>query len=73
MHFSGQARKKQKKYPPRKKFLIFREMELSNSKTKNFLIFSQKKAFLILSQKSPPYFPASALKIFPKNVSHIFS
>ena len=35
-----------KKNPPRKKFLIFLEMELSDSKIKNFLIFSQKKAFL---------------------------
>ena len=30
------------KNPPRKKFFIFQEMELSNSKFKNFFIFFQK-------------------------------
>ena len=29
-------------------------MKLSNSKIKKFLIISQKKAFLIFSQKAPP-------------------
>ena len=35
------SHKKLKKPTPPKKFLIFREMELSNSKSKKFLIFSQ--------------------------------
>ena len=30
-----------------KKFLIFEEMEHSSSNIKNYLIFSQKKAFII--------------------------
>ena len=33
-----------------KKFLIFHEMELSGSNTKNFFIFSQKKALLIFRE-----------------------
>ena len=33
---------------------------------KKFLIFSQKKAFLMFSKKCPPYLMASALKIFKK-------
>ena len=44
---------KTKKNPPPKKFLIFREMELSNSKIKIFIIFSQKKAFLIFLEMEP--------------------
>ena len=36
---------KMKKIYPEKRFLIFQEMELSNSKIKNFLI--QNKGFLI--------------------------
>ena len=39
-----------KKNLPRIKFLIFQEMELYNSKIKKFLIFSQKKAFLIFPE-----------------------
>ena len=33
-----------------KKFLVFQEMELSGSNIKRFLIFSQKKAFLIFRE-----------------------
>ena len=51
--------KKIKKYSL-KKILIFQEMELSNSKTKKFLIFLQKKAVLIFqetkTQKTPTKF-----------------
>ena len=42
---------KMKKIHSEKRFLIFQEMELSNSKIKKFLIFFKKKAFLIFSQK----------------------
>ena len=44
---------KNKKNPPRKNFLIFQEMELSDSKIKKYLIFSQKKAFLIFPEMEP--------------------
>ena len=44
---------KNKKNPPRKKFLIFWEMELSDLKIEKFLIFSQKKAFLIFREMEP--------------------
>ena len=37
-----------------KTFLIFPEMELSGSNIKKFLIFSQKKAFLIFLKKKTP-------------------
>ena len=44
---------------PGRKFLIFRNMELSNSNIKKFLIFAQNKAFLIFwdteTQKKNPY------------------
>ena len=56
MHFSAQDREKQKN-PPRKKIVIFREMELSNSKIEKFLIFSRKKAFLIFPETKPCTFP----------------
>ena len=36
-----------RKRKPRKKVLIFQEMELSSSKIKKFVIFSQKTAFLV--------------------------
>ena len=36
---------KKQKSSPRKQFLIFREMELSNSKVKKFLIFSQESPY----------------------------
>ena len=51
VHFSAQA-EKIKKSPPRKKFLIFQEMEPSNSNTKDFLTFQETqtpKKFLIFS------------------------
>ena len=51
-----------KKIYREKKFLIFRERELSNSKIKKFLILSQKKAFLIFSQKIPLHVPVWAHK-----------
>ena len=44
--------------PPRKK-------KKFNRKIKKFLIFYQKKAFLIFSHKKPPHFLASAPKVFP--------
>ena len=40
VNFSAQARKI-KKIPPRKKFLIFQEMESSNTNTKKVLIFQE--------------------------------
>ena len=36
-----------------KRLLIFRKMELCNSKTKKFLTFSQKKAFLTFPEMEP--------------------
>ena len=47
----SKKKKKKKKYSP-KKILIFQEMELSNSKTKKFLIFLQKKAVLIFQENT---------------------
>ena len=50
-HFSAQARKK--KNPLSEMFsifLIFSEMELSSSKIKKVLIFSQKNVFLIFRE-----------------------
>ena len=49
--FSPSSRKLKKS--TQKKILIFREVEQSNSKIKNFVIFSQKKAFLIFPEKEP--------------------
>ena len=64
---------KNKKNPLRKKFLIFREMELSNSNINKFLIFSPKKAFLIFSQKKPPVFSGLGPKNFPwRNFLYFF-
>ena len=37
-----------------KKFLIFQKMKLTNSDTVKFLIFSQKKAFLIFPKTETP-------------------
>ena len=75
-----------KKNPPRKKFLIFQEMELSNSKIKKFLIFSQKKTFPIFPKMEtctfwpqPSQFFSKKFLIFflkkicPLRVSYIFS
>ena len=49
MHFLIPS-SKNKKNPSRKKFFIFREMELYSSKINNFFIFSQKNAFLIFRE-----------------------
>ena len=49
-HFSSQD-EKLKKIPSRKKFLMFQEMELSGSNIKEFIIFYQKKVFLIFPEK----------------------
>ena len=51
-HFYDQARKI-KQNPPRKKFLIFQEMELSSSNIKNTIIFPQKKAFIKYLEMEP--------------------
>ena len=59
-----------KKNPPRKKFLIFQEMELSDSKIKKILIFSQKKAFHIFPEMELPYISGNGGL---KNISYIFS
>ena len=57
LHFPAQTKKiknrKNKKNLPRKKFLIFPEMELSSSNIKKILIFSQKKVFLIFPKMEP--------------------
>ena len=37
-----------------KKFLIFQQMELSDSNIRKFFTFSQKKAFLIFQVMEPP-------------------
>ena len=55
VHFYAQARKI-KTNTPRKKSLIFKEMELSDSKIKKFVIFSQKKAFLYFWKWKPVHF-----------------
>ena len=55
---------KNKKNAPRKKFLIFREMEFFNSNIKEFLIFSQKKAFLTFRETGLSYISGSGN---PKN------
>ena len=50
-HFSVQAQKTKKIYPE-KKFLIFPEMELSNSNTKRIISFFQKKLFLYFLKRN---------------------
>ena len=50
------ASPKNKKNPSRKKFFVFQAMEISESKIKEFLIFSQKKAFLIFPEMEPCIF-----------------
>ena len=49
-HFSVQAQKTKKIYPE-KKFLIFPEMELSNSNTKRIIFFFFKKNFSYIFSK----------------------
>ena len=50
----GPSSKNKKNYPE-KKFLLFQKMELSDSKIKKYLIFSQKKKmdFLYFSKWNP--------------------
>ena len=67
----------EKKISPKTKSLIFQEMELSNSKIKKFLIFSQEKAFLIFSQKNLPTLSSLSPQKFSKKscsekISYIF-
>ena len=52
MYFSPQVGKKTN--PPQQNFLYSRKMELSSSNIKRFLIFSQKKSFLIFQETKPP-------------------
>ena len=54
VYFSAQAQKIINILP--EKFLIFQEMEFSNSKLKKFPIFSQKLAFLIFLEMEPSTF-----------------
>ena len=42
---------KNKKNPPRKKFLVFSEIKLSSNNITKSIIFSQKKAFLIFWER----------------------
>ena len=73
MHFSYQARKIKKMNPPGKKFLIFQEMEFSNSNIKKFLIFQEtetpenslyflKKIFSHISRNKTLHFSAQVQK-----------
>ena len=55
---------KNKKNSPRKKFLIFQEMELSSSNIKKILIFPEMKPYTFQPQTS---------KFLPKKISCIFS
>ena len=65
-----------KKIRPEKKFLIFREIELSNSKIKKFLIFSQKSPphFLVQArknEKNPPrkkFLLSQEMELFTSNI-----
>ena len=52
-------RSKNKKNPPRKKFLIFHEMELSSSNIKKILIFF----YICFSRDETLHFPVQAQKI----------
>ena len=68
-----------KKIRPEKKFLIFREIELSNSKIKKFLIFSQKSPphFLVQArknEKNPPrkkFLLSQEMELFTSNIKKI--
>ena len=68
-HFSTQARKIEKIHLE-KKFLMFQEMELSDSKTKKLLIIFQKKTSLKFQIWKPALFSPSSKNI---KTSHIFS
>ena len=56
------ASPKNKKNPSRKKFFVFQAMEISESKIKEFLFFSQKKAFLIFPEMEPCIFQLKVKK-----------
>ena len=47
---------KNKKNPPRKNFLIFREIKTFDSNIKKFIIFFQKKAFRVFPEVQPCFF-----------------
>ena len=65
MHVSAQALKN-KKNPPRKKFLIFQEMKLSSSDIKKILIFSY-----ISWKRNPEKIPYISGNRNPKKASYI--
>ena len=68
VHFLSPS-SKNKKSPPRKKFLIFRETELSSSNIKKNLVFSQKKAFLISREmETPKKIPYISRNVSPKKM-----
>ena len=62
--------KKFRKWKPLKKSLVFQEMEVSNSKIKKFLIFSQnkRKVFLYSLKKAPHTFWPRPPKVFLKSL-----
>ena len=68
-NLSPQARKN-KIDPSRKKFFVFPEMELSDSRIRKFLIFSQNQLFLYPS--SPCTFWPQPLKACSEEISYIF-
>ena len=68
MHFSYQAREIKKMNPPGKKFLIFQEMELSNSNIKKFLIFQKAEP-----QKIPYIFSKKTFSHISRNKTLHFS
>ena len=67
---------KNKKKPPRKKFLIFREMELSDSKNKKFLMFPEMEPSTFQLKLTPKNSPRKNFSHFRKwkrqNISYIF-
>ena len=67
-HFPAQSQKI-KKYSPRKKFLIFQEMELSNSSIKNNFIYPEIKPCTFWPQPSN-FFPQ---KTCTEKNSYVFS
>ena len=64
---------KNKKNPPRKNFLIFREIKIFDSKIKKCIIFFQKKAFLVFPEMQPCTFRSKIenKKIYPEKISYI--
>ena len=64
---------KKLKNPPRKKFLIFQEIKLSNCKIKKFLVFSKESFSFISGNGTLMYFSAQAWKqISPEKKSLYF-